>query len=95
MCGGPQPQPNAALQQPVDLPAHASAALAFDPPMGDASPSASAYLDRTGRDPAAFAGFEQTSTSYFDVSTYNREAPDGANYVDRETYIDRSGSVTR
>jgi len=67
--------------------------LLFDPPLTRYSPPIN--LDRTGRGEAAFAGFEQTSTSTYDVWTYNNASTDGCDSYNRSANVDRSGTLTR
>ncbi len=73
--------------------ARASSALAFDPALIQDQPSID--LARTGLGEAAFAGFEDTSTSYYDVFTDNRVANDGSDRFYREGYVERIGSISR
>jgi uncharacterized lipoprotein YajG len=70
-----------------------SAALAFDPPM--TLNQRPLDLSRDGRGEAAFAGYENTTTTYFDVWTDDRRTTDSTeNYV-REAYVEQVGSNSR
>ena len=64
-------------------------ALVFDPP-------AIAYdrpveLSREERRPGAFMGYEETTATYYDVRTYDRQSDDGNQYFDRSAIIDKVG----
>jgi len=88
-----QPVQTEAVQPVSAGPTASSAALAFDPPL--TLNQRPLNLDRSGRGEAAFAGFEDTTTTYFDVWTDDRRTTDSSeNYV-REAYIEKVGSTTR
>jgi hypothetical protein len=46
-----------------------STALAFDPPVLAGTPRLD--LSRNGREPAAFAGFNESTTEYYSLTTYD------------------------
>jgi len=61
--------PVAAVQQPHLYSADNASALAFDPPVLTGMPRMD--LSRDGREPSAFAGFQEASTSYYYLQTYD------------------------
>jgi hypothetical protein len=89
-----QPVEQPVATQPVStvVPGGA-AALAFDPPLTlNEQPL---DLSRDGRGEAAFDGFEDTTTTYFDVWTDDRRTTDSSENFIREGYIEQVGSVRR
>jgi len=87
-----------ATQQPAPVPLtttpdKASAALAFDPPMTLSEPRLD--LSRDTRGNGAFAGFEDTTTTYFYVRTDDRQTTDSTERFEREGYSAKVGSVRR
>ena len=70
-----------------------ASALAFDPPI--ALRSAAPDLSRDARGGAALIGFEEPSTSTYDVFTYNRQASDYSDYYDSEAVSERVGTTHR
>src|ERR1700722_13550286 len=88
-----QPMQTEAVQPVSAAPTASSAALAFDPPLTLSQRPLD--LSRSGRGEAAFAGYEQTTTTYFDVWTDDRRTTDASeNYV-REAYVEQVGSNSR
>jgi len=67
--------------------------LAFDPPiaLNEAAPD----LSRDGRGQAALVGFEEPSTSSYDVFTYDRQSADQTDYFDQEAFSERIGTTHR
>jgi len=82
----PAGQPPAA--EPV-----ASSALVFDPPI--AMYNAPLDLSRSTRGEAAFAGFEDTATTYFDVWTDDRQTTDSTDRFVREGFSEKIGATRR
>ena len=72
---------------------HAASALAFDPPI--ALNMTAPDLSRDARGGAALVGFEEPSTSTYDVFTYNSQASDYSDYYDQEAYSERVGVTHR
>ena len=71
----------------------ASAALVFDAPITfDQAPL---DLSRANHGQAAFFGFDQGSTSYYDIVTDNREGSGHNNQYVRESVSERVGSTSR
>ena len=70
-----------------------AAALAFDPPIALHEPAPD--LSRDARGQAALIGFEEPSTSTYDVFTYNRQSSDYANDYDSEAISERVGTTHR
>ena len=70
-----------------------SAALVFDPPVAMYDPPLD--LSRNNRGEAAFVGFEDTSTTYFDIYTDDRQTTDLTDRFVREGYSDKSGAIHR
>jgi hypothetical protein len=65
-----QPQSVVPVQQPIPAYSEADAsALAFDPPVLAGTPRLD--LSRDGREPTAFEGFDQGSTTYYYLQTYD------------------------
>lgn len=73
--------------------ARASAALVFDPPITLSEPAID--LSRDTRGPAAFVGFEDSTTTYFSVNTYDRQTTDQTDRFAREAYIAKIGATRR
>lgn len=94
-CTSQRPAQPARPVTPISTPVvpGSSSALLFDPPLTRVSPPID--LDRTGRGPAAFVGFEQATTSSYDVWTYNNESTDGCDDFNRATLVDKVGTVSR
>jgi hypothetical protein len=70
-----------------------AAALVFDPPITfDQAPL---DLSRSNHGQAAFLGFEDSSTSYYDIVTDNRESSDSTDQLTREAVSERVGSTRR
>lgn len=94
-CASQRPAQPAHPVTPMSTPVvpGSSSALLFDPPLARLTPPLN--LDRTGRDPAAFVGFEQTTTSSYDVWTYNNESTDGCDDFNRATLVDKVGTLSR
>jgi hypothetical protein len=89
----PTPTAQAAIPPTASVPLGSSSALLFTPPLARYSPPLN--LDRTGRGQAAFVGFEQATTSSYDIYTYNRASTDGFDTYDRYTFVNRGGSLSR
>lgn len=70
-----------------------SAALAFDPPVTLVEPRLN--LSRSARGEAAFAGFEDVTTTYFYVRTDDRQTTDFTDRFRREGYSAKIGSIRR
>jgi hypothetical protein len=70
-----------------------SAALVFDPPV--AMYDRPLDLSRNNRGEAAYAGFEDTTTTYFYIHTDDRQTTDLSDRFVREGYSDKVGSVHR
>jgi hypothetical protein len=65
-----QPQSVVPVQQPMAVYSEADAsALAFDPPVLAGTPRLD--LSRDGREPTAFEGFDEGSTTYYYLRTYD------------------------
>jgi hypothetical protein len=64
-----QPQSVVPVQQPVVYSEADASALAFDPPV--LAGTARLDLSRDGREPTAFDGFDQGSTTYYYLRTYD------------------------
>lgn len=77
----------------TSAPARASAALAFDPPITLSEPPID--LSRDVRGPAAFAGFEDSTTTYFYINTDDRQTTDQTDRFAREAYIAKVGATRR
>jgi hypothetical protein len=71
----------------------ASAALAFDPPLTLSEPRLD--LSRSTRGNAAFAGFEDTTTTYFYVRTDDRQTTDSTDRFTRDGYSAKVGALRR
>jgi hypothetical protein len=71
----------------------ASAALAFDPPIAMNVPPLD--LSRESHGEAAFAGFEDTTTTLFDIRTDDRQTTDFSARFEREGFSEKIGSVRR
>src|SRR3954452_16105543 len=89
-----------ATQHPAPVPAPlnttsttGSAALAFDPPL--TLYQARLDLSRSTRGNAAFAGFEDTTTTYYFVRTDDRQASDGTERFQRDGYSAKLGAIRR
>jgi hypothetical protein len=71
----------------------ASAALVFDAPITlDEAPL---DISRSDRGPAAFWGFDQQSTSAYDVFTYNRQSTDRGDRFVQDSYSEKTGIIQR
>ncbi len=70
-----------------------AAALAFDPPITLAEGPIN--ISRDDRGPAALVGFEESSTTYYDIYSDNRQADDGSDRVVRESVSFREGQSSR
>ena len=84
-------QPKPAVSQ-IDAPI-ASSALAFDPPV--TMNVAPIDLSRDTRGEAAFIGYEDSSTTYFDQYTDDRRTTDNSDRLQRETYSEHVGDIRR
>src|ERR1700749_3478959 len=71
--------------------ATASSALAFDPPLTLLNQDLD--LARNTHGEAAFAGFEDTTTTYFYVRTDDRQATDNTERFTKEGYSAKVGAV--
>jgi hypothetical protein len=71
----------------------ASSALAFDPPIAMNEPALD--LSRSTHGEAAFAGFEDTTTTSFYIHTDDRQTTDLTDRFVREGYSEKVGSVRR
>ena len=72
---------------------NASAALVFDPPI--ALNQAPLDLSRSTRGEAAFAGFQEVTTTYSDVRTDDRQTTDSTDRFVREGYSDQVSVMSR
>jgi hypothetical protein len=90
-CAAQQPtMPAVTIASNVDV---ASAALVFDAPITlDQEPI---ELPRDIRGPAAFAGYQSTSTSYYDVFSYNRQSTGRGNFFYRDAVTEQVGTSER
>ncbi len=70
----------------------ASAALVFDAPITTSEPSID--ISRDDRGATAFMGFDEGSTTQYDVFSYNRQTERGDRYVQQEI-TERSGTLQR
>jgi hypothetical protein len=52
-------------------------------------------LARENRGEAALVGFEEASTSTYDVFTYDRQSSDQSDYYDQEAVSERVGATHR
>jgi hypothetical protein len=92
-CAAHPAQPVTTTQPVSTVVPGGAAALAFDPPV--TLYERPLNLDRTGRGEAAFAGYEDSTTTYFDIWTNDRRTTDlSENYV-REGYSEQVGSTRR
>jgi hypothetical protein len=90
-----------ATQQPAVMPVSntpqpitgGSSALAFDVPITFSEPPIE--ISRDDRGPAAFMGFDQPSTSYYDTFSYNRQSSDRSDRYVQESVTERIGSIQR
>jgi hypothetical protein len=74
-------------------PACGAAALVFDVPITlDQAPI---DLSRSNHGQAAFAGFDDSSTSYYDIVTDDRESSNCTDQFTRESVSERVGSTRR
>ena len=83
-----QQQPKPLLQRDA-YPESAISALVFDPPVIAGEPPVE--LSRDDRRPAAFIGYEDTTATYYDVHTYDRQSTDGDNFFERSSIMDKVG----
>ena len=70
-----------------------SAALVFDPPVTLSEPRLN--LSRDTRGAAAFAGFEDSTVTYFYVRTDDRQTTDNTDRFQRDGYSAKVGAVRR
>src|SRR3954453_17423745 len=66
-----------------------SASLAFSPPIAQNDPPI--LLPRDQRQPGAFVGFDEVSTSYFYIRTDDRMTNDGTDHFVRRSIIEKTG----
>jgi len=78
---------------PQTPPPRTASALVFDPPI--ALSMAMPDLARENRGEAALVGFEEASTSTYDVFTYDRQSSDQSDYYDQEAVSERVGATHR
>jgi hypothetical protein len=71
----------------------ASAALAFDPPVTMSEPQLD--LSRSTRGAAAFAGFEDSTVTYFYVRTDDRQTTDNSERFARDGFSAKVGAIRR
>ncbi len=67
----------------------ASASLAFSPPIAQNEPPI--MLPRDLRQPGAFVGFDEITTSYFYIRTDDRMTNDGTDHFVRRSIIEKVG----
>jgi hypothetical protein len=70
-----------------------SAALVFDAPI--TLDDAPVDISRSDRGPAAFWGYDQQSTSAYDIVTYNRQSSDRGDRYVQDSYTEKTGTVQR
>jgi hypothetical protein len=66
-----------------------SAALVFDPPASLYAPRLD--LSREGRQPAAFVGFDETTTTSFYTRSDDQQNPNGSNRLFRQAISEKTG----
>jgi hypothetical protein len=89
-CASQQPQTMSKGNQDLSS---ASAALVFDPPIAMNTPPVD--LSRETHGEAAYAGFEDTTTTQFYIRTDDRETTDFSNRFEREGFSEKVGSTRR
>jgi hypothetical protein len=92
-CAAPTQKAPEAAAVPLTSSSAASSALAFDPPVAQFEPTPD--LSRSTHGTAAFAGFEDTTTTYFYVRTDDRQTQDDTGRFEREGYLSKVGAVRR
>jgi hypothetical protein len=70
-----------------------ASALCFTPPVAYALPPLD--LSRDDRSPAAYAGFQQSTTSYTYTRIDDHQSTDFLNSYDRQTFIEQIGTTVR
>ena len=88
-----QSPPPTAMVAPPSGPMIASAALVFDPPIIQTGPVLD--LDRTNHGQAALVGFEESTTSFYDVFSLNRQATDGSDRIIKQAVTEKVGVTHR
>ena len=71
--------------------AHASAALVFDAPITFSQPPID--ISRDDRGAAAFMGFDQGSTTVYDVFSFNRQSTDRSDHYVQDSITETVGTV--
>jgi hypothetical protein len=90
-CAANQPAMPVDITPPPDE--GSAAALVFDVPITlDQAPI---DLSRSNHGPAAFVGFDDSSTTYYDIVTDNRQSTDCGDQFARESLSERVGTSHR
>jgi hypothetical protein len=92
-CAAPAQKASEPVAVPLTSSSSASSALAFDPPVTQFEPTPD--LSRSTHGTAAFAGFEDTTTTYFYVRTDDRQTQDDTGRFEREGYLSKVGAIRR
>jgi hypothetical protein len=92
-CAAPAQKAPEPATVPLTSSSAASSALAFDPPVTQFEPAPD--LSRSSHGTAAFAGFEDTTTTYFYVRTDDRQTQDDTGRFEREGYLSKVGAIRR
>lgn len=90
-CAAPQPAMPVVITAPPGE--GTAAALVFDAPI--TFNQAPLDLSRSNHGPAAFLGFEDSSTTYYDIVTDNRTSTDCGDDFTRESVSERVGATHR
>ncbi len=72
---------------------NSSSALVFDPPIAMNEPAID--LSRSTHGEAAYAGYEDTTTTYFYIHTDDRQTTDSSDRFVREGYSEKVGATRR
>jgi hypothetical protein len=70
-----------------------ASALVFDPPVSRGMPPMD--LSRDGRQPMAFGGFQQATTSFMYSRTADRQSTDFSDSYNRCTFVETVGTTVR
>ncbi len=93
MTGCASQQPAMQTVTIAQQPQYACAAMAFDAPITLDQPAID--VSRADRGPAAFVGFEDINTSYYDVVNDDRQSTDRSDRFIRESVTERIGTTRR
>jgi hypothetical protein len=90
-CATQQPAMRACNTAPII--AHASAALVFDAPITFSEPEID--IPRDDRGAAAFMGFDDGSTTNYDIVSYSRQSSDRGDRYVQQAITEKTGSLQR